>query len=418
MKTLAINTVLILLLSILIIGCNKVDEDAIVPNKNENAFYIDGIQFPLSSGMIEYVSDGNGLDGYGFNVVLYSSGISLNGEDFEGEGDFVSLYFLSNSWEYPNDGTYYSTNEGLGFLDVACGVDVVASSFTYEHLYAFSSSSMALKRDGGTYEIIVEGTGEEYIEDVEEPIKTNIELQVVFQGVLPEYNFLSEEPSLCDFDIDTLDFTFGIDYDHPEKYLVPGEQSDLSEENLGEVRSAIGTPNMDINGIMKVCDWVNHNFVFQNAGGAMAGVNTVDELFEVKTFYGCHTQALIISSILRAFGFPTIMIETVDIQWGYDYHAGNVDYLKGHVMSEVFLNNKWVLFDNNCTYVDNYQCNDPFISVMNSNEKGLFVIGKGVDVWDYSKKDQSFTDIQLFHFAEYVYCYEDLFYTRNYEWIN
>jgi len=64
----------------------------------------------------------------------------------------------------------------------------------------------------------------------------------------------------CNIDIDSIDFSFGIDYYDKEKYLIPGE----------EVRSAIGTPGNDIEGILLVCHWINQNFTFDNAGGAMA----------------------------------------------------------------------------------------------------------------------------------------------------
>jgi len=57
----------------------------------------------------------------------------------------------------------------------------------------------------------------------------------------------------CDIDVDTYDFPFGIDYDNPEKYLVPGEQSDLKTSCLEEIRTAIGTPGNNIDGILSVC---------------------------------------------------------------------------------------------------------------------------------------------------------------------
>ena len=112
----------------------------------------------------------------------------------------------------------------------------------------------------------------------------------------------------------------------------------------------------------------------------MAGNNTVDELFEIKNFYGCHSQALIISSILREFGFPVVMIETASVQWGYDYHAGAIEYFAGHVMSEIYVDNKWILLDNNCTYVEEYDNNNPFISSI-SQQDDYFVFAKGVDIW-------------------------------------
>jgi hypothetical protein len=226
----------------------------------------------------------------------------------------------------------------------------------------------------------------------------------------------NEDPFECNFNIDTLDFTFGIDYDNPENYLIPGEQSDLSEEYSELLSNDIDTPVTDIEGVLQVCHWINRNFTFEDAGGNMAGVNSVDELFEIKTFYGCHSLALLISSVLREYGIPAVMIETADIQWAYDYKEGSVDYFRGHVMSEVYINNTWILLDNNCTYVSDYDPGNPYIPVMNPNEKGLFVFAKGVDIWDYRGNNSSFTHDKMTDFSNNIYCYEDLFYTTNYKW--
>ena len=231
-----------------------------------------------------------------------------------------------------------------------------------------------------------------------------------------KYNEEDNNPSKCDFIVDTMDFTFGIDYDHPEKYLIPGAQSGLSEKNIELVRKTIGTPNNTIVGIKQVCFWINQYFTFDNAGGALAGINTVDELFELKKFYGCHSLALIISSVLREFGFPAVMIETVDVKWCYDYRNGSVDYFKGHVMSEVYINNKWVLFDNDGSHVEDYDCTNPYISGNNHFEWGFFIFAKGVDIWDYKGSDETFTDDALLHFSSNIHCYEDFFYTTDYKW--
>jgi hypothetical protein len=222
----------------------------------------------------------------------------------------------------------------------------------------------------------------------------------------------------CTVDIDTIDFTFGIDYDNPEKYLIPGEQSNLSDENFEKIKNAIGTINSDIQGILKVCNWINQHFTFENAGGNMAGKNTVDELFTAKTFYGCHSLALIISSILRKYGIPAVMIETADIQWAYEYRTGSIEYFAGHVMSEVFLNNQWILLDNNCTYVLEYEHKNPFVPVINPNEKGMFVFAKGTDIWDYRNNNDSYTYDKLIDFSKNLVCYEELFYTVDYTWKN
>ena len=150
----------------------------------------------------------------------------------------------------------------------------------------------------------------------------------------------------------------------------------------------------------------------------MIGKNTVDELFEIKTFYGCHSLALIISSVLREFGFPAIMIETADVQWGYKYNTGTVQYFSGHVMSEIYVENKWILLDNNCTYVEEYDTMNSFIPKSNNQPDAYFVFAKGVDIWDYSGKDDSFTYNKLIFFSENIFCFEEMFNTINYNWSN
>lgn len=228
-----------------------------------------------------------------------------------------------------------------------------------------------------------------------------------------------DEPTVdkeCKIDISTIDFTFGIDYEDQDKFLIPGEESDLSDIYLEEVRNAIGTPEDHMDGILRVCHWINQQFEFENTGGAMMGKNTVDELWEIKTFYGCHSLALIISSVLREFGFPAIMIETSSVQWGYNYHNGKTQNFFGHVMSEIYVGGKWILLDNNCTYIEDYDPMNPFISNMYSPSSGYFVFAKGVDIWDYNGKDESFTHDNMIFFSDNIYCFEEMFFTVNYSW--
>jgi hypothetical protein len=229
---------------------------------------------------------------------------------------------------------------------------------------------------------------------------------------------ITETNRECLIDIDTIDFTFGIDYDNSEKYLIPGEESDLNNSYLEEIRDEIGTPGNRIDDILLVCQWINQNFTFEDAGGTMAGINTVDELYEIKTIYGCHSLSLLISSVLREFGFPAVMIETASIQWGYDYNAGKIQYLKGHVMSEIFVENKWILFDNNGTYIKEYNPLNPFISAVNSSQDDYFVFAKGIDIWDYSGRDELFTYNKMLYFSENIYCFEEMFNSVNYYWDN
>lgn len=227
-----------------------------------------------------------------------------------------------------------------------------------------------------------------------------------------------EEPEIdreCHMDISGIDFSFEIDYNDPDKYLIPGEQSNLNDIYLYEILDAVGIPDDRIAYVLELCLWVNQNFTFENAGGGMIGKPTVDELYEAKVFYGCHSEALLISSILRELGFPALMIETFDVGWAYDYHAGKTDSFAGHVMSEIFVEGKWILLDNDGTCVEEYDYNDPFISTKHPS-RGLFVMAKGLDTWDYSDKDASFTHKQLIFFSDNIYCFEAVFNTVYYDW--
>jgi hypothetical protein len=185
---------------------------------------------------------------------------------------------------------------------------------------------------------------------------------------------------------------------------------------LEVIRKAFGDPLDTIDYVLDICHWVNQYFTFENAGGGKVGKNSVNELFELRTFYGCHSLALVISSVLRELGFPSIMIETVDVQWGYDFNAGIVQYFSGHVMSEIYVENSWILLDNNCSYVKEYDPLNPYIPVLNNPTDAFFVFAKGIDIWAYTNNVDSFTYENLVFFAENIYCYEMLFKTVEYTW--
>jgi hypothetical protein len=220
----------------------------------------------------------------------------------------------------------------------------------------------------------------------------------------------------CNVNMENYDYSFGIAYNNPQLYLTPGTQSDLNDEYLEEIRRTIGTPEYSILGILNVCDWFNHNFTFDNAGGGMIGKRTVNELYESKTFYGCHSAALVILSILREFGFPTVMIETASVEWAYDYYNGDTQSFGGHVMTEVYVLEKWILLDNNGTFVEDYDCMNPFISTIDN--QGLFTYAKGKDMWDYGVQEPSDTHSMMVNFSDNIGCFDDKFNSVDYEWGN
>lgn len=223
-----------------------------------------------------------------------------------------------------------------------------------------------------------------------------------------------EEP--CNLDMANYDYSFGIFYDEPQQYLVPGEQSDLDDKFLAEIVNSIGTPEQTLAGVKSVCRWVNQNFTFEDAGGSMIGKKHVNELFESKIYYGCHSSALVISSVLRKFGFPAVMIETASVLWAREYNAGTSKGFSGHVMTEVYVADKWILLDNNGSYVEEYQCLNPYISTM--NDQVLFTYAKGIDIWGYGVNDETDTHAKMIYFAENISCFKEWVGSVKYTWKN
>ena len=107
-----------------------------------------------------------------------------------------------------------------------------------------------------------------------------------------------------------------------------------------------------------------------------------------------------------------ILIEIDSIQ----YNAGQIQHFEGHVMSEIYIDNKWILLDNNCTYIEEYDPTNPFISTFVQSEGGYFAFGKGIDIWDYTKKDDEFTWKQMVFLSDNVYCFDEMFNTVTYDW--
>ena len=85
-------------------------------------------------------------------------------------------------------------------------------------------------------------------------------------------------------------------------------------------------------------------------------------------------------------------------------------------MTEVFVEGQWILLDNNCKYVKDYDYTNPYIQQIMPSQKGWFVLGKGFDTWDYSNRSEDFTRTEMKFFSDNVFCYEELFYTVVYNW--
>ena len=56
------------------------------------------------------------------------------------------------------------------------------------------------------------------------------------------------------------------------------------------------------------------------------------------------------------------------------------------------------------------------VQVDAGNIDGIVEVAKGVDVWEYTDRDDSFTHDNLVFFSENIYCFEVLFNSLSYYW--
>ena len=164
-----------------------------------------------------------------------------------------------------------------------------------------------------------------------------------------------------------------------DRYLLNEGQSKINEDikifcnNIGEINKIED---------LKIVDKVFYeNFISDKTTPKF--LRSVIEIFNSKTFSGCSDIGLMMSSILREKGIPTVYVETVRIDW-LDAERNNrpeKELMMGHIFLEIFVNGKWYLYDPTFRlYYDNYDNtnnNYPrnfyvFAKDLNCNNFGIF----------------------------------------------
>lgn len=175
-----------------------------------------------------------------------------------------------------------------------------------------------------------------------------------------------------------------IDYSHPEKYLDARGQSGIPEALFKEIDSQLSIKTKELSDIKKIFDWKRANFRSVAAGGRYIGKTTAQRIIEGKELTGCHDDALIMSAVLRRYGFPAVMVDTTGIQFSLDYPEKTNMFL-GHVFVEVYLYGKWILVDTSSgEYILDYDVNNLVIPITKPGEsKGYYAMLKGIDPGSY-----------------------------------
>ncbi len=105
-----------------------------------------------------------------------------------------------------------------------------------------------------------------------------------------------------------------IDYSNTDKYVLSGGQSIISDEYFLKIYKQLRIKTKEISDIKKIFEWKNKNFNTVSTGGKYIGKITSNQLIEKKELTGCHDHALILASVLRRYGFPTLMVDTCGIE--------------------------------------------------------------------------------------------------------
>jgi hypothetical protein len=182
---------------------------------------------------------------------------------------------------------------------------------------------------------------------------------------------------------------FAIYYDLPNIYLTGGEQSTIDRPSwIEEIKQHFPTHEDSLNQLKRIRQWAKKTFTYRSNQGATIGTLTVNQLYEVKTYYGCHDLAHIFAATARLIGYPCVLVETTSVSWSKAFAKGNVlGDPQGHNLVEIYTNRKWILFDPmSPAYFENYDPQNPHIPSIEYYEdepEGFYTIAKGKDCWSY-----------------------------------
>jgi len=179
-----------------------------------------------------------------------------------------------------------------------------------------------------------------------------------------------------------------IDYSSPERYLLPGKLTNLSDSNYEAIKKYMkkDIDKMEefekINAIYKYMKDKN-NFSSYAAGGKLISKRTVDEIIFDKTLSGCHDWGIVLTSILRKADIPAVFVDTALIGWAESYLKNESKQHEGHIFIEAYINEDWILLDSTKqSIIKEYDPKNPVIG-FSRNGSNYFVMFKGLDPRDY-----------------------------------
>lgn len=178
-----------------------------------------------------------------------------------------------------------------------------------------------------------------YIIDIEESLKKYDEKCHITKSTLKE---------ICNLNRDNL-----------EDFLINNMQSEVKEETLR--LSRIFNSINDIKDILNLYQTFMQEFIIDENSKIDKVARLTEEIVESRICSSSNDVGLVLSTLLRLKGIPTIFVSTLHIDWikQMQKESQHSQEVQGYVFLEIYLNNKWYLFDSMKGKIyDNYDYNN------------------------------------------------------------
>jgi hypothetical protein len=132
-------------------------------------------------------------------------------------------------------------------------------------------------------------------------------------------------------------------YDLLEKFQTNNVQTEVTDETLSKIVN-LDNKDKSIQTLFQVYKEIHENM---KEGSAKKFERSSQEIIDSGVISGCNDYGLVSTSVLRRLGYPTVFVQTARIDWIEDFldRKQNCLSIKGHIFLEVYVENKWILFD-------------------------------------------------------------------------
>lgn len=281
----------------------------------------------------------------------------------------------------------------LGLKEVMLGCDDrnIGSSSIIENNYGILKDTCIYNGEAKTQ---IGKFFRRYVIDVEESLKKYERKEPIKKATLKE---------ICNLNRENLD-----------DFLINNMQNNVGEETL-RFSELIG----DINDIEDIANFYKvfiQEFKPDKNREVEKFKRTTEEIVKSRICSGCNDAGLVLSTILRLKGIPTVFVSSGHIDWAKDLQEQNENArsVRGHIFLEIYLNDKWYLFDSMAGKIyDNYDYNNlslpngyyAFRKTLNNCNFGAYTLKdnnqimseafKNFDLKEYDESNYECIDLRL-----------------------